>query len=224
MKKYILVTLMFVCLTSIAKAEPMKVDLGQMFSDYKENEYSFRQKYLNKDLKFTALVYSVDASCYTDWNGNGTPCIKLEHKTYKVSYLYIIPTNIGKALMYDNKDLANLQKKQEITLICRLKSGAALLETDPLVFENCKLDGKEYPADENIKVEIANDNVNELEIIDSGKCGANCAYEIDNKGFMLIKPINSSTRADVQEKALLKLRLKKELHQSEMGHLTAQIL
>ena len=201
MRKYILAFLMFLGITSVVKAEPMDVDLGQMFNDYKDNEYAFKQKYSNKDLKFTALVSSVDANCYTDWNGNGTPCIKLEHKTYKVAYLHVIPTNIGKALMYDNKDLADLQKKQEITLICRLKSKEALLESDPLVFENCKLDGREYPADEKIKAEITNDNVNERNIIDSGSCGTNCAYEIDNKGFMLIKPIDNSTRADVRDNA-----------------------
>ena len=201
MRKIVLAVLMFLGSTSVVKAEAMDVDLGQMFSDYKDNEYSFKQKYLNKDLKFTAIVSSVDASCYTDWNGNGTPCIKLEHKTYKVAYLYVIPTNIGKALMYDNKDLTDLQKQQEITLICRLKSSEAILETDPLVFENCKLDGKEYPADEKLKEEIINDKVNELEIIDQGSCGTNCHYQIDNKGFMLIKPIDNSTRADVQKGA-----------------------
>lgn len=201
MRKIVLAVLMFLGSTSVVKAEAMDVDLGQMFSDYKDNEYSFKQKYLNKDLKFTAIVSSVDASCYTDWNGNGTPCIKLEHKTYKVAYLHVIPTNIGKALMYDNNDLTDLQKQQEITLICRLKSSEALLETDPLVFENCKLDGKEYPDDEKLKEEVINDKVNELDIIDEGNCGTNCHYQIDNKGLLLIKPIDSSTRADVQKGA-----------------------
>lgn len=201
MKKYIIAIVMVLSTISFAKAELMDVDLGQMFGEYKENEYSFKQKYLNKDLKFTALVSSVDASCYTDWNGNGTPCIKLEHKTYKVAYLHVIPTNIGKALMYDDNDLADLQKQQEITLICRLKSSEALLETDPLVFENCKLDGKEYPADEKLKEEIINDKVNELDIIDQGNCGTNCHYQIDNKGLLLIKPVDNSTRADVQKEA-----------------------
>ena len=80
MKKIILVIFMFLSTISFAKAELMDVDLGQMFSEYNENEYAFLQKYIGRDLKFTALVSSVRADCYTSMTEDNKPCIELEHK------------------------------------------------------------------------------------------------------------------------------------------------
>ena len=201
MKKIILTILITLFSISEAKAEPMQVDLGQMFSDYKENEYAFKQKYTGKDLQFTALVSSIRAGCYTNFNGDETPCIELEHKKVKVSYFYIIPTNIGKALMYDNNDLVGLQKKQEINLICRLREDKALFESDPLVFENCKMVGKEYPVDLEIKAEVMDGGINERVVSSQKSCGSNCVYELDNKGFMLIKPFDPTREAAIQKDA-----------------------
>ena len=149
MKKILLVIMVLLYSVPIAKAEPTDVDLGQMFSDYKENEYAFLQKYIGRDLKFKALVYSVRASCYTGITENNKPCIELEHKTYKVAYLHVIPTNIGKAFMVNDKVLADLHKKQEITLICRLREASA-----SLVFEHCQLIDKKPLADKDT------DNIN----------------------------------------------------------------
>lgn len=148
MKKYVIILSLLVNILCgrLAFAEPMDVDLGQMFSDYKDNEYAFLEKYIGRDLKFTALVSAVRADCYTSMTENNKPCIELEHKTYKVAYLHVIPTNIGKAFMNNDNVLADLHKKQEITLVCRLREASA-----SLVFEQCQLIDKKTQADENNK-------------------------------------------------------------------------
>lgn len=45
------------------------------------------------------------------------------------------------------------------------------------------------------------DTISEIETTEQKMCGTNCTYELDNKGFLLIKPIDNLNKAYIQDSA-----------------------
>jgi len=137
--------LLFIALVLFSRpaAAEMKVDLGVMFDEKKDNEYAFTEKYKNNELVFTAKVDAIDPKCLTrllDWDGNteSIPCAKLKLDDKKVGLFDVIEMSIADAVMKDKDDLLKLKRGQDITLKCVLDLDASLTLA-PFTFRNCEI-------------------------------------------------------------------------------------
>lgn len=120
--------------------EGVNADLIEMFDEKKENEYSFTQKYSNKELTFKAKVYGIKSDCYIKnvWADKHEyiPCVELAHPTREIQ-IFGLATAVANARMQDERVISTLKKNQKIKLTCTL--GKSTFDLVSFVFDNCRL-------------------------------------------------------------------------------------
>lgn len=130
--------------------EGVNADLIEMFDEKKENEYSFNQKYNNRELTFKAKVYGINPECYIKniWASEREyiPCVELAHPTQDIQ-MFGLKTALANAKMQDEKVISTLKKNQKIKLTCTL--GKNSFDLVFFVFENCRIYEKKVKVNVN---------------------------------------------------------------------------
>ena len=130
--------------------EGVNADLIEMFDEKKENEYSFTQKYSNKELTFKAKVYGIKSDCYIKNiladKHEYIPCVELAHPTREIQ-IFGLATAVANARMQDERVISTLKKDQKIKLTCTL--GKSTLDLVSFVFDNCRLYEKKVNVSNN---------------------------------------------------------------------------
>ena len=137
--------------------EGVNADLIEMFNEKKENEYSFTQKYNNRELTFKAKVYGIKSDCYIKniWADKQEyiPCVELAHPTKEVQ-IFGLATAVANARMQDESVISTLKKNQKIKLTCTL--GKSTFDLVSFVFDNCRIYEKKVNVSNNTPSSVQN--------------------------------------------------------------------
>lgn len=140
MKKLISVVIACGLPTTLLGADA--VTLAEMFQTKQDNEYAYSKKYMDRELRFDAVIDSIDSKCYTrllNWDGDTAdiPCAKLNSPDTTIE-MFGISVPIATAQMANPDDLLELKRDQKITLECTL-TDEIIWDISSMSFQDCRI-------------------------------------------------------------------------------------